>query len=193
MKLFTRNKRGSLSLSMEAIVILILAVVMLGLGLTFVRGMFANITESATAALGDAQLNTNPSEGEPVDFIPRNPDIKAGDTDTVEVGFYNPDTSANNWILEVDDGNGVCGGLDGSECHNLMIDTLYNTNPFVLEKDDVVGFNIVFSPVDGATDGGPSKPYLFTIRFCGSSLSPPSSCEDADRVYQRELFMTVRA
>ena len=39
-----RNKKGALELSINAIVIVILAMTLLGLGLGFVRGMFGKIT-----------------------------------------------------------------------------------------------------------------------------------------------------
>ena len=38
------NKRGSLEISIQAIVIVVLAMTLLGLGLGFIRGMFKNIT-----------------------------------------------------------------------------------------------------------------------------------------------------
>jgi hypothetical protein len=42
------NRKGSLNLSIQAIVIVVIAFVVLGLGLGFVRGQFKSITETAT-------------------------------------------------------------------------------------------------------------------------------------------------
>ena len=42
-------KKGSLNLSIEAIVIVVIAFVVLGLGLGFVRGQFKSITETTTS------------------------------------------------------------------------------------------------------------------------------------------------
>ena len=39
------NKKGSLEISIQAIVIVVLAMTLLGLGLGFIKGMFANITK----------------------------------------------------------------------------------------------------------------------------------------------------
>ena len=43
-----KNKKGSLNLSIQAIVIVVIAFVVLGLGLSFVRGQFKSITETST-------------------------------------------------------------------------------------------------------------------------------------------------
>jgi len=45
MKAFIKKKRGSLQLSINAIVILILAITMLGLGLSFIKGIFGGTVE----------------------------------------------------------------------------------------------------------------------------------------------------
>ena len=195
MKLFRRNKRGSLSLSMEAIVILILAVVMLGLGLTFVRTMFGDITTRARTAIDVADLSAQPNEGDPVVFSPSSPEVREGRSVQVQVGFYNSHVNAEHYIMEVHDANDKCGGLDPTDenydCYT-SIGTLYNDGEFKLEKDNAVGWNIIFEPIDGATDGAGSRPFLFTVKFCGDSDSAPSDCASAEAVYQREIFMTVR-
>jgi len=126
---------------MEAIVILILAVVMLGLGLTFVRTMFSNITDKAKNAIDVADLSAKPSEGEPVVFSPNNPEIKEGKQINVQVGFYNPSTSADNWMMKVIDSSyddGVCGGMSDPDVFcgdsGTALQTIYNDKPFKLSK-----------------------------------------------------------
>ena len=44
-----KGKKGSLNLSIEAIVIVVIAFVVLGLGLGFVKGQFAQITDTSTS------------------------------------------------------------------------------------------------------------------------------------------------
>ena len=197
MRLFVRNKRGSLSLSMEAIVILILAVVMLGLGLTFVRTMFTNITDRATTAIDIADLSARPTEADPITFTPASPEVREGRELSVQVGFYNPDLDVTDWYMRVTDGTGnQCGGIDGFDtgggaeglCGDKIY-TLYTTNEFSLQKDDVIGWNIIFKPANDATGGSATRPYLFTVKFCEDS-----DCDSNDNaVYQREIVVTVRA
>ena len=43
-----KHKKASLELSINAIIIVVLAMTLLGLGLVFIRGMFANITETTS-------------------------------------------------------------------------------------------------------------------------------------------------
>lgn len=197
MKLFVRSKKGSLSLSMEAIVILILAVVMLGLGLTFVRTMFQNITDKARNAIGVADLTAKPSEGEPVVFSPNSPEIKEKDTKNIQVGFYNPSTNNDLWCIELldDDTAGEpCGSLAGDDlCYTNMIKAIYRDQPFELQKDNIVGWNLILEPQEGAVPTGSSKAYLLTVKFyaieAGSTTCVVSSNPQS---YQKELFLTVR-
>ncbi|MBW3012000.1 hypothetical protein KY311_02360, partial [Candidatus Woesearchaeota archaeon] len=48
-------KKASLSLSINAIVVLILAITMLGLGLAFMRGTFGKVTEQFGEISGEVQ------------------------------------------------------------------------------------------------------------------------------------------
>jgi len=185
---------------MEAIVILILAVVMLGLGLTFVRTMFSNITDKAKNAIDVADLSAKPSEGEPVVFSPNNPEIKEGKQINVQVGFYNPSTSADNWMMKVIDSSyddGVCGGMSNPDVFcgdsGTALQTIYNDKPFKLSKDEQTGWNIIFDSTPGLEDQTyTTKPILLTVQFCSVEDIEDDDCEDDAEVYQKELFLTVR-
>jgi len=199
MKLFVRSKKGSLSLSMEAIVILILAVVMLGLGLTFVRTMFQNITDKAEGAIEVADLTAKPSEGEPVVFSPNSPEIKEKNTQDIQIGFYNPSTNHNMWRMEVLDDTDVCGDLSSPEdspCYGSALTAIYRNLPFQLEKDTSVGWHLILEPETGAVPTGQSsKPFLLTVKFCAvDGLTDSDTCTAAasPESYQKELFLTVR-
>ncbi len=50
-----RGKKGSLNLSIEAIVIVVIAFVVLGLGLGFVKGQFAQITDTSSSVQDQIQ------------------------------------------------------------------------------------------------------------------------------------------
>ena len=56
-------KKGSLNLSIQAIVIIVLAMTILGLGLGFVRGQFQQITSAANAPYGLSQRNLTNAAG----------------------------------------------------------------------------------------------------------------------------------
>src|SRR3972149_3048368 len=55
-----KERRGSLSLSMETIIIIILGVTLLSLGLIFVKGIFDKTEELREAAFDDAERAMSP-------------------------------------------------------------------------------------------------------------------------------------
>jgi len=83
------NKKGGMELSINAIVILIIAMVVLGIGILFIRGMFAKAQVTTFKALS-SQDTTNPASADrpfiadrEVSVSPSNP------TATVAVSAYN--------------------------------------------------------------------------------------------------------
>lgn len=96
--LFKKNKKGDLSLSINAIVILILAITMLGLGLAFLRGTFKKTTEQFAEVSGTVKeqiVDEIKSKGEKL-FIRGEPeiDVKIGETKETFFGIKN--------VLEID-------------------------------------------------------------------------------------------
>jgi hypothetical protein len=195
MKIFTRkkaSKKASLSLSMEAIVILILAVTMLGLGLAFVRNMFSNISAKAGNAIDVADLSAKPTENEPVVFSPNLPEVRERSQINVQVGFYNPSINEEWWMMKVVDDNsdGNACSTDENKCYG-SIETIYSARPFKLEKDQSIGWNIVFTPTEGTVDGA-TRAVLLSVQFCAVESQTADSCKENSEIYQKEMFMTVR-
>ena len=86
------NKRASLEISIQAIVIVVLAMTLLGLGLGFIRNMFKGIsgvqeqvTEDVRAKIGRQLIETD----EKVAFPRSEINIKRGDSAIIEVGIKN--------------------------------------------------------------------------------------------------------
>ncbi|MEK6960622.1 MAG: hypothetical protein AABX47_05590 [Nanoarchaeota archaeon] len=74
MRIFSgkHSKRGALDLSINAIVVLILAITMLGLGLAFIRGLFGGAVEKLTgiyASLSEEDKKTLMASQEPITFL----------------------------------------------------------------------------------------------------------------------------
>ena len=91
--LFQKNKKGDLSLSINAIVVLILAITMLGLGLAFLRGTFKKTTEQFSEVSGTVKeqlIDEIKSKNEKL-FIRGEPeiDMKVGETKEVFYGIKN--------------------------------------------------------------------------------------------------------
>src|SRR3990167_8886674 len=93
MKLRHIGRKADLSLSINAIVILILAITMLGLGLAFLRGTFKKTTEQFAEVSGTVKeqiVDEIKSKGEKL-FVRGSPsiDIKRGETKDVYYGIKN--------------------------------------------------------------------------------------------------------
>ena len=87
------NKKGSLELSINAIVILILAITMLGLGLAFMKGIFGKATAEFSEVTGTVKkqmIDQMKESGKIVDISSPRVEIKAGgDKKQVYVAFKN--------------------------------------------------------------------------------------------------------
>ena len=82
------KKKASLNLSVNAIVILVLAVVLLGLALAFIRGMFGKMTSKMGEIVDITQIEAKPTPDTPI-TIPNKITVKQGGNVQVQVGFYN--------------------------------------------------------------------------------------------------------
>jgi hypothetical protein len=85
-------KKGSLNLSIQAIVIVVLGITLLGLGLGFVQGIFdrlevqtGDIFSTVEADIKDKLARTN----EPLYFPPQKLDLEAGDENVYGIGVKN--------------------------------------------------------------------------------------------------------
>jgi hypothetical protein len=201
MKLFVRNKKGSLSLSMEAIVILILAVVMLGLALAFIRGQFQNLTRVASESVDMIDIKNEPTIDNKVTFTPSDVDMKAKTTRKVITAFYNPSPAEEWWKMELiddaDPNDGSCGGLTLAsaprQCFGDTIEATYDNRPFKLEKDTYSGKNLLLKPLEGAVaEGEAASVYLVSVTFCSTGNSPDGDCDSNSESYSKEIFLTVR-
>ena len=83
------NKKGSLELSVNAIVILILAITMLGLGLGFMKGMFGKVSQNVDTAIGQNQLTNPPSATNPFTLSSNQISLNRGGTQTITLAYYN--------------------------------------------------------------------------------------------------------
>jgi len=88
MKLAQKRKKGSLELSVNAIVILVMAIAVLGLGLAFIRGALTRGQSQVFRAIENADLENPASELSPLtlDYQVTASSRKAGD---LHVGYFN--------------------------------------------------------------------------------------------------------
>jgi len=91
------NKKAALNLSVQAIVILVIAFVVLGLALTLTRYIFGTAQEKAGRAIDIIELESKPTSDNPI-TIPKKVIIAKGTSKEMDIGVYNikdtPYTSA---------------------------------------------------------------------------------------------------
>ncbi|MBR9699750.1 hypothetical protein GOV09_04805 [Candidatus Woesearchaeota archaeon] len=98
------NKKAALELSINAIVIVILAMTLLGLGLGFVRNMFSDITDT-TGSVQDQmreQILDDLRRGDKkLSFPSQRIDIEGGDEEIIAIGVKNTDADVLNFKIEM--------------------------------------------------------------------------------------------
>ena len=84
-----RRKRGSLALSTNAIVVLIIAITILGLALAFTRNIFGSLGKQIEDIGKQTLIENPPSFDKPMTLSKEEFDIRRGKSVSLGVGFYN--------------------------------------------------------------------------------------------------------
>ncbi len=99
------NKKASLNLSIQAIVIVVIAFVVLGLGLSFVRGQFKSITETSSSVQEQirAQILEDLRTGnKKLSFPATTLTIEKGDSQDIAIGVKNTKSGDLDFRVEVE-------------------------------------------------------------------------------------------
>jgi hypothetical protein len=83
------NKRGSLALSTNAIVVLIIAITILGLSLAFTRNIFGSLGEQIEDIGGQTLIDNPPTYENPLTLSKAEFEIRRGRSVSLGVGFFN--------------------------------------------------------------------------------------------------------
>ena len=86
----TTQKKGAIELSVTAIIVLILAIVMLGLGLGFIRGMFSKVSTQIEQQVATEPEPPIPSGSVPITLSRESIVTRAGDKEAIKVSTFNP-------------------------------------------------------------------------------------------------------
>ena len=81
------NKKGALELSMNTIIIIVIGVVLLSLGLIFVRGIFSQVEGLSKSAFetADAEISIISNINQPLTLIPSELEIERNSAEVVDV------------------------------------------------------------------------------------------------------------
>ena len=82
------NKKAALNLSVQAIVVLVIAFVVLGLALTLTRYIFSMAQEKAATAIDVIEFEQKPTSDNTI-TLPKTVNIGSGDSKQIDIGIYN--------------------------------------------------------------------------------------------------------
>lgn len=110
-------KRGSLSLSINAIVMLVLAIMMLGLGIAFMKGMLGKGSSKVAGAIDAADLEMPATADKPLS-VQREISMKASDGESfnLKIGIYNTKSSPITYKLDIS-----CKNQAGNESSSFLL------------------------------------------------------------------------
>ncbi|MFA5141646.1 MAG: hypothetical protein WC471_01595 [Candidatus Woesearchaeota archaeon] len=142
-----RQKKADISLSVNTIVIIVLAITLLGLGLTFIRGIVGDSFGRLEKLIETTDLEKQPTAVEPL-TISSDIEIKRNSQTTAKIGFYN---KASISLREVKPTISKCiSTIDGEDVTELpKLITLSKTE---LLPSDSVGFEATIG-VEGLAEG----------------------------------------
>jgi len=155
------NKKGALELSINAIVIIVIAITVLGLSLVFVRQMFAQTTETTFSVMKGTDLTklvNPPSRDNPLTVTPASLEIRNTKEKIVGVAFINTEPSDANFALSVEyDCTATrceacvptCeyNGGDEADADSRRVRFIYNGGSMSLKPDEIGYWKIAVNPV----------------------------------------------
>jgi hypothetical protein len=141
-------KKGSISLSINAIIIIILAVVMLGLGLTFIRGSFSKTSAQLEQQLATENEPPTPDSSNPITFSREVIKTQSKATEIIKISVYNPTNL--NWDRRgsLNEFYIGCGQAD-----NICDKHTYCTSEQIAGDIDCSSDPVCDDVIDGTSDG----------------------------------------
>lgn len=180
------NKKASLEISIQAIVIVVLAMTLLGLGLGFIRGMFKNIgstTEDVTEQVRQRVLDDLITGDKKVSFPKTEIIVDKGGSQVLTVGIRNKKDTPLYYKMKFNPISGPDGGpfsIDNPRWFQLEE---YSRQRYKLDAADSEIRSIRLSMPTSASSGS----YFLTFEVVDDDLQPPHN------VYaQKDFFIVVK-
>ncbi len=178
------NKKASLEISIQAIVIVVLAMTLLGLGLGFIRGMFKNIastTEDVTEQVRQRILDDLITGDKKVSFPKTDITMDKGGSQVLTVGVRNKKDNSLHYKMRF----APISGADGApfSIDNPAWFQFAQNQVYTLPAADSDTRNIRLSIPTSV----PSGSYFLTFDVVDDDLPPPNN------IYaQKDIFIVVR-
>ncbi len=160
-----RGEKGSLNLSLNFLVILILAIAILGLALSFTRGVFSDMEAKVKVAVSSTELSNPPTKDNPITTTPFKVEVKQGENTEIIVAFMNIEPETLVYTLDVTN-------TEGDSCQtagNCVVPMQFSTADYSMRGGQINTWAMIFHPVrgDSPTQFGN---YLYTANvICGAA------------------------
>jgi hypothetical protein len=185
------SKNASLNLSVNAIVVFVLAFSMLGVGLYVTNLIRENVGSGITSVVNIQDLKSPPSAEDPI-TVSREVTLKKGKEIKLDIGYYNKNTeSASHARIGLSscitpDGN----DLEGMEYGGAGEDTLLVVSPFATEVGASEGKGFKIKITDKSSGGVlPTGSYVCTMVVFDPEASEWGSLEDPYE--EKQFFLNV--
>ena len=184
------NKRASLEISIQAIVIVVLAMTLLGLGLGFIRGMFRNIggiSEDVTEQVKNKILDDLIQGDKKVSFPKTTIEIDKGGSEVFTIGIRNKKDTTLHYHMIFTPVNFVSSNTGAPEVFSISSPPWFQTGEppdgYVLGASESDVRNIRLRVPTNNRAGS----YVLTFNIIDTEVPPP------DDIYaQKDFFIVVR-
>jgi len=161
-------KKGALELSINAIVVIVIAITILGLALTFVRNMFVQTTETGLEVIRGTDLSklvNPPTRDNPLTVTPSNIELRNNNQKVIGVAFMNTEATEDSFTLKVigSDGTTVCDST--GNCDDIKF--IYTQTAAQLQPDEIGYWKIAINPAK--TSLSDPETYLASIKITGTT------------------------
>jgi len=143
------NKKGGMELSINAIVILIIAMVVLGIGILFIRGLFSKSAEKLTTAISSQEIANPATPDQPIAADREVLISRTNPTKTIKLSVFNVGNDIAKGII-VNMSNCVSSGASLS-----IADYSLRTSEQNIPKNSYVGYQAIvkFNPSANISQG----------------------------------------
>lgn len=176
------GRKGSMQLSIEAIIILVIAMVLLGLGIAFIQNFFKTGTDKLTEPFDAIQFGCDPNPNRPITLSPPNPELKSGEQIQVKMCVY-AKIPADDAVLGIEGCKSTSPVADAQDIPQLL------TQPQDIARTEIGGFSTILTAVDTTGDDLPVGTYICTLTAVTGGQFPGTT--GAETVGTTQVTVTV--